>query len=188
MHGPSILDRSARAALSLAVVLAALDASAQQAPDAAGPPPGSAPVGAQRDGERGPAAERTLRLAAATALEQAVPAPALRYKDTPPPPGLWRRPAGKWATAVGAVLLAGGVTVAALNRRLASDLDDRYFGNGLRAADASSYDRVDTYNVLSAALFAAGGAAAGVGIVLWSTAPEEPGARAAPSLGVHGRF
>jgi hypothetical protein len=72
-----------------------------------------------------------------------------------------------------------------MNRELAGDLDARYARGGLRASDAASYDRVRTYNVLSIALFAAGGAATAAGGYLWISAP--PGGPGA-SVGAGGRF
>ncbi len=111
-----------------------------------------------------------------------------RYKDTPPVPGLWRRAAGKWITGAGIALLAGGGAVAVLNKGLAEDLDHRYLANELTAADAAMYDRVDTYNLLSAALLAAGGTASCVGLYLWGTAPEVRPTRDGASFGVRGRF
>ena len=85
------------------------------------------------------------------------------------------------------MLLAGGVTVAAMNRRLSSDLEHKYLMNELTPADGSSYDRIDAYNTWTTVLLATGAAATGAGLYLWGTAPEVgPGRRA--TVGVQGRF
>lgn len=112
-------------------------------------------------------------------------APAMRV-GTPATPSLWKRKAGPWLTGIGAVLLGGGAAVGYLNHNLADDLDAKYAGGGLTAADRTSYDRVKTYNLLSTALFAAGGAATAAGTWIWISAPARPGAP--PAVGAGGRF
>jgi hypothetical protein len=97
----------------------------------------------------------------------------------------WKRKAAPWLTGVGAALVAGGAAVAWMNRGLADDLDARYARGGLRPSDASSYDRVRAYNVVSTALLAAGGVTAAAGGYLWISAPPR-GAGAA--VGAGGRF
>ncbi len=140
--------------------------SAQKVPALAAAPP--------------PAAVTAAPQKAAAAARLAEPARAPRG------PPLWRRTAGPWLTGVGAALLAGGATVAVLNRSLANDLDARYANHQLSAADRSSYDRVRTYNLLSTSLFAAGGVATATGTWIWISAPAAPGAPAA--VGAGGRF
>jgi hypothetical protein len=106
---------------------------------------------------------------------------------TPAAPGArWKRKAGPWLTGVGVALLAGGAAVGLANRELSDDLDARYANGRIGTADRSSYDRVKTYNVLSTALFAAGGAATAVGAWIWISAPAEGGRPAA--VGAGGRF
>jgi hypothetical protein len=116
------------------------------------------------------------------------PAPDERLAAAAPEraPALWKRRAGPWLTGIGAALLAGGATVGFLNRDLSDDLDARYARGELSPGDRASYDRVKTYNVLSTALFAAGGAAAAAGTWLWISAPAAPGAVA--MVGAEGRF
>lgn len=114
--------------------------------------------------------------------------PELRYKDTKPPPGLWKRPAGKWLTGAGVALLAAGGTFAVLNRQLANDLEDRFAQNRLTAADASDYRKVDSYNLLSASLLATGGLTAAAGLYLWGTAPDLRPSRTGVTFGVKKRF
>jgi len=103
-----------------------------------------------------------------------------------PAPRLWKRTAGPWLTGVGTALLAGGAAVGYVNRGLARDLEAKHAGGTLTAADRASFDRVDRYNVLSTALFAAGGAAAAGGAFIWITAPAAPGQPAMAGAG--GRF
>jgi hypothetical protein len=104
----------------------------------------------------------------------------------PRAPPHWRRTAGPWLTAIGLGLLGGGATVGYLNRDVARDLDGRYARGELTAADRASYDRVQTYNVLSSALFAAGATATAWGTCLWISAPAAPGGPVA--VGAGGRF
>jgi hypothetical protein len=103
-------------------------------------------------------------------------------------PGAWRRSAGKWTTAVGLGLLAGGAVVAGLNQQLSSDLEDKYKANELTPEDAEDYRQVDTYNTLSTGLFVAGGVATATGLVLWGTAPDVRPTRGGVTLGLSGRF
>src|SRR6266511_1977427 len=116
---------------------------------------------------------------------QAKPAPA-RVTLPAPRPALWKRTAGPWLTGIGAALLAGGAAVGYLDRELAHDLDAKHASGTLTAADRASFDRVDRYNVLSLALFAAGGAAAAGETFIWITAPVAPGHPAMAGAG--GRF
>jgi hypothetical protein len=104
----------------------------------------------------------------------------------PPAPPLWKRRAGPWLTGIGAALLAGGAAVGWMNRDLAGDLDARYERGTLGPGDRASYDRVKTMNVLSTALFAAGGAATAAGAWLWISAPSAPGRVA--MVGAEARF
>jgi len=103
-------------------------------------------------------------------------------------PGAWRRSAGKWTTAVGLGLLAGGAVVAGLNRQLSSELEEKYKANELTPGDAEDYRQVDTYNTLSTGLFVAGGVATATGMVLWGTAPDVRPTRGGVTLGLSGRF
>ncbi|HSN90743.1 MAG TPA: hypothetical protein VLS93_05910 [Anaeromyxobacteraceae bacterium] len=103
-------------------------------------------------------------------------------------PGAWRRSAGRWTTAVGLGLLAGGGVVAGLNRQLASELERKYETNQLTPEDAEDYRRVDTYNTLSTGLFVAGGTATAVGLLLWGTAPDVRPIRGGVTVGLAGRF
>ena len=115
---------------------------------------------------------------AAPAKVALAPAPAPRA-------ALWKRKAGPWLSGVGAVLLAGGAAAGYVNRGLADDLDAKYASGKLATSDRASFDRVEQLNVLSAALFAAGGAAAVAGTYLWITAPA---AGQPATAGVGGRF
>jgi hypothetical protein len=149
---------------------------------AAAPPASKPPIFAPA-----PAAPR----AAAPPPEPAAaprPAPAERISVAPPPsrPPRWKRQAGPWLTGIGAALLAGGATVGWLNRDLAGDLDARYARGALGPGDRDAYDRVRTFNVLSTALFAAGGAATAAGAWLWISAPSAPGKVA--MVGAEARF
>jgi hypothetical protein len=83
-------------------------------------------------------------------------------------------------------LLGGGAAIGYLNRGAADELEARYARGELTAADRASYDRVETYNVLSSALFAAGATATVWGTCLWISAPAAPGAPVA--IGAGGRF
>jgi hypothetical protein len=105
----------------------------------------------------------------------------------PPPLALphWKRKVGPWLTGIGAALVAGGAAVGWVNHGVADELDARYARGDLRPSDASSYDRVRTYNLVSTALLAAGGAAVATGGYLWISAPAHgPGA----AVGAGGRF
>jgi hypothetical protein len=135
------------------------------------------------------AAAPTPPPAPAAAPRPPAPAPAARVNVAAPSraaPPLWKRKAGPWLTGVGAALLAGGAAVGYLNRDLAHELDAKYAGGTLGPGDRAAYDRVKTYNVLSTALFAAGGAAAAAGTWFWVSAPAAPGAVA--MVGAEGRF
>jgi hypothetical protein len=143
----------------------------------------------------GPAATKAPSLAAAPPSSPREPPPAATKAISATPgarvetsavPRLWKRKAGPWLTAIGAVLLGGGAAVGYLNHNLADDLDAKYAGGELTAADRTSYDRVKTYNLLSTALFAAGGAATAAGTWIWISAPARPGAP--PAIGAGGRF
>ena len=138
----------------------------------------------------GPAATKSPSLAAAPPSPPREPPPvapkAGARVEVPAAPPLWRRKAGPWLTGIGAVLLGGGAAVGYLNHNLADDLDAKYAGGGLTAADRSSYDRVKLYNLASAGLFAAGGAFTAAGTWIWISAPARPGAPAA--VGAGGRF
>jgi hypothetical protein len=127
-----------------------------------------------------PAAARALpaaRAASPSAIEVSAPRAA---------PGRWRRTAGPWLAGVGAALVAGGAAAGWRNRDLSRELDAKYASGTLSPADRTSYDRVKTLNVVSTALFAAGGAATAAGAWLWISAP---GARDEIALvGAGGRF
>ena len=146
------------------------------------------PVAQGGSAQKAPALAAAPPPAAVTAAPQKTAAAARLAEPARAPrgPPLWRRTAGPWLTGVGAALLAGGATVAVLNRDLANDLDARYANHQLSAADRSSYDRVRTYNLLSTSLFAAGGVAIATGTWIWISAPAAPGAPAA--VGAGGRF
>jgi hypothetical protein len=102
-------------------------------------------------------------------------APKARPLDvSAPAPAIWKRQAGPLFTIVGGALLAGGATVAILNRNLADDLNAKRAAGTLTAADRSSFDRVDRYNVLSTVLLSAGGVSAAAGTWIWITAPARP--------------
>lgn len=103
--------------------------------------------------------------------------------SAPAPPALWKRQAGPLLTLLGGALLAGGATVAVLDRNLADALDRKRAAGTLSAADRASYDRVDRYNLLSAVLLSAGGASAAAGTWLWITAPARPGGGAVAMAG-----
>lgn len=137
---------------------------------AVAPAPSEAPVAAPRTAATKPAASARVQTAVAAPVE----------------PPLWKRQAGPWLTGIGVALLAGGAAVGYLNRNLAEDLDARYARGELTGADRSSYDRVKTYNALSTALFAAGGASAAAGTWIWISAPAAPSRPAA--IGAGGRF
>jgi hypothetical protein len=120
-----------------------------------------------------------------------VPTPAAKAKPLnvaapAPAPATWKRQAGPLFTIVGGALLAGGATVAILNRNLAGDLNRKHAAGTLTATDRTSYDRVDRNNVLSAVLLSAGGVSAAAGTYLWITAPARPGGGAVAGAG--GRF
>ncbi len=102
------------------------------------------------------------------------------------PPALWKRQAGPLFTFVGAALLGGGAVVGYLDKKLADDLAAKRAAGTLGPADRSSFDRVDRYNVLSTALFAAGGVSVAAGTWLWISAPAKPGG--ATVAGAAGRF
>jgi hypothetical protein len=129
---------------------------------------------------RAPAAAPSLAPARTPAARIAIAAPARRN------PARWKRTAGPWLTGIGAAFLAGGAAVGWLNRDLSDELDAKYARGTLSPGDRASYDRVKTFNVLSTALFAAGGAATAAGTWLWISAP---GARDEVALvGAGGRF
>jgi hypothetical protein len=135
-----------------------------------------------------PASDRILAPSAPTgSLTPVRPADGTRERGpSPGAPALWRRTAGPWLTAIGVALLGGGAAVGYLNRGDADDLEARYARGELAAADRASYDRVQRYNVLSSALFAAGATATAWGACLWIAAPPAPGAGVA--VGAGGRF
>ncbi len=137
---------------------------------AAAPPPAPSGPTAARTAAPKPAAAARVQAAAAERGE----------------PPLWKRRAGPWLTGIGVALLAGGAAVGYVNRSLADDLEARYARGELGSSDRSSYDRVKTYNVLSTALFAAGGASIAAGTWIWVSAPAAPGRGAA--VGAGGRF
>jgi hypothetical protein len=117
---------------------------------------------------------------------QAAPAPArkkLQVAAPAAPAPVWKRQAGPLFTIVGGALLAGGATVAVLNRSLADDLEAKRVAGTLSPADRSSFDRVDRYNVLSGLLLGAGGISAAAGTYLWITAPAKPGGGAVAMVG-----
>ena len=122
------------------------------------------------------------------------PAPAtslpahVRSAPAPGPKRAWMRPAGKWATLGGIALLGGAGIVAAMNKSLSEDLDEKYTGGGLTHDDLSSYDKVDTYNALTTGLLVAGGVATVTGVALWAMAPDGPPGHGGMRLGVSGRF
>jgi hypothetical protein len=91
--------------------------------------------------------------------------------DVSAPRAVWKRQAGPLFTILGAGLLAGGGAVAYLNQKLAHDLDAKHAAGTLTASDRASYDKVDRYNVLSAALLSAGGVSVAAGTWIWITAP-----------------
>jgi hypothetical protein len=132
-----------------------LTAPLQRPPQAATPPPATpAPL--------------------TTKLEMQPKSSAVPPAATAPAPqvsGLER--AGKWTAAGGLALLAGGTVVGILDRSLNSQLNDKFQQHTLTAADASSYDKVHTYNVVANTLFIAGGAAVLTGLGLWIAAPDE---------------
>ena len=145
-----------------------------------------------------PAAPRAEPPAPPRAVVPLPPPPTLAVPRPPPakvalaasparaaPAPLWKRKAGPWLTGVGAALLAGGAAVGYLNRGLADDLDAKHAAGTLAASDRASFDRVEQLNVLSTALFAAGGATAAAGTYLWITAPA---AGQPATAGVRGRF
>jgi hypothetical protein len=167
----------ARSALAIALLVATSSVARSEERAAAG----GAPVAADL------AAVPTSGAAAEASASRGTVAP-LRYKDPKPVSGAWRGPVGKWATGIGVVLLAGGATVAAFNKDLSDDLDRRFYTSRLRRSDADRYDRVDTYNTVSAAMLIAGGAATAAGIVLWSTAPDVRPVRGGATVGVQTRF
>jgi len=137
---------------------------------AAAPPPAPSEHPASRAAAPKPVAAARLQTAAAE-------------RGAPP---LWKRRAGPWLTGIGVALLAGGAAVGYVNRNLADDHDARYARGELGGADRSSYDRVKTYNVLSTALFAAGGTSIAAGTWIWISAPAAPGRPAV--VGAGGRF
>jgi hypothetical protein len=124
----------------------------------------------------------------ALAATPASPAVAARVPMEAPlsEPAAWKRKAGPWLTGLGVALMAGGAAVGYLNQDLANDLDARYANRQLTSADRASYDRVKTYNVVSTALFAAGGVAAATGAWIWISAPSSHGEPAV--VGAGGRF
>jgi hypothetical protein len=150
----------------------------------------------------GPPEAKPPALAAAPPVKPPAVAPAAPHAVAPPAvaprperisvaaapraPPLWKRRAGPWLTGIGAALLGGGATDAYLNRDLAGDLDARYARGALGPSDRASYDRVKIFNVLSTALFAAGGAASAAGAWIWISAPSAPGKVA--MVGAEARF
>jgi hypothetical protein len=170
----------------------------RKAPAVAAPAPATAPATAPQVGSP-PAAGAAMPPPAAA---RPAPAPALAARPVPlppppaarpravdvsaPPPALWKRQAGPLFTIVGGALLAGGATVAVLNRNLARDLDRKHAAGTLTAADRASYDEVDRYNVLTTVLLSAGGVSAAAGTWIWVTAPARPGGGAVATAG--GRF
>ena len=143
--------------------------------------------------ERDPHAPRPALATAAPPPLPAKPVPTPAAKAKPlnvaapaPAPATWKRQAGPLFTIVGGALLAGGATVAILNRNLAGDLNRKHAAGTLTATDRTSYDRVDRNNVLSAVLLSAGGVSAAAGTYLWITAPARPGGGAVAGAG--GRF
>lgn len=117
----------------------------------------------------------------ATATAAAKPAPI--DVSAPAEAPVWRRQAGPFFTVVGGALVAGGAAVAIVNRSLTSDLNAKRTAGTLTAADRSSYDKVDRYNVLSTVLLAGGGVSLAAGTWIWITAPARPGD---PALAVAG--
>jgi hypothetical protein len=187
MIGSGRPARAARLATAACLALAAVEASANPPPrvDAAQPTDLATELVAAQGA---PAPAKAPRLAAVSPEAESSATPGIRYKDTAPPPGMWRRPTGKWLTLAGIALLAGGTTVAIMNRQLSKDLESRYFDNTLTPADASKYDQIDTYNTAQAVLFAAGAATTGVGLYLWGTAPDATGPGRGATFGLQGRF
>jgi hypothetical protein len=148
------------------------------APEArGGPPPKADPAAPPPAASAKAAPAAPARAKPATKISVADPAPRA--------PPRWRRTVGPWLTGVGAALVAGGAAVGWMNRGLADDLDARYARGALRPSDAQSYDRVRTYNVVSTALLAAGGAAVVAGGYLWISAPPSG---AGATVGAGGRF
>jgi hypothetical protein len=105
-----------------------------------------------------------------------------------PAPRAWMRPAGRWITAAGIVLLGGSAVVSGLNKRRSDDLEERYALASLTEDDLSSYRTVDGYNTATAALLVAGSAAVVGGVTLWVLAPDAAPQRGRMGFGVSGRF
>jgi hypothetical protein len=120
---------------------------------------------------------------AAAAAAAAAVKPAPIDVSAPAEAPVWRRQAGPFFTVVGGALVAGGAAVAIVNRSLTSDLNAKRTAGTLTAADRSSYDKVDRYNVLSTVLLAGGGVSLAAGTWIWITAPARPGD---PALAVAG--
>jgi hypothetical protein len=137
--------------------------------------------------------ERRAGEAALAAPPPSPAAPAARpepVRSAPPagPKRAWMRPAGKWATLGGVVLLGGAGVVAKSNARRADELRDRYSSAALTYEDRSKYRTVDTYNALTTGLFVAGGVATVAGVTLWGMAPDAVPTRGGMRFGVSGRF
>jgi hypothetical protein len=126
------------------------------------------------------------RPAAPPPARAAAPARTPINVSAPAAPALWKRQAGPFFTVLGGALLAGGGAVALLNKNLTDDLNAKRAAGTLTVADRSSYDKVDRYNVISTALFAAGGISAAAGTWIWISAPASPGSGAVAMAG--GRF
>lgn len=155
-------------------------AGARKAPPPARDPQGPRPAVASGAPPPSPAAPPPL------AARPPPPPPAKATPldvSTPASPAAWRRQAGPLFTILGGALLAGGATVAVVDRNLADRLDRKRAAGTLTAADRASYDRVDRYNVLSAVLLSAGGVSAAAGTWLWITAPPRPGGGAVAMAG-----
>jgi hypothetical protein len=207
------LDPMIQSSLPAQQGLAALETLVEEKVAAAAPSTGAAAAAvksglAAGEGAAAPGATASATSAPAAATQAAPAAPApkpdLRVSDLPtrravlavrepgtPAPTPWQSTAAKWTAIGGLALLGAGVAVAVLNKQLADDLTTKSGNNSLRASDAASYDKVDTYNTASTVLFVAGGVAVATGVTLWAIAPspdDGTGRRMPPRAGVQGRF
>jgi hypothetical protein len=161
-----------------------------ESPASPAAPPTKTAASAAESASRAPATTATPAAAPGPGSASPVPAIAAITAAAPgggtasPVPGAWMRTAGPWLTGAGAALLAGGVALAVVNQSRSDALERKFETGGLSPADRRSYDQIEQYNTMTAALFAAGGAFTVTGAAIWTGAPGRGGVTA----GVGGRF